>query len=171
MLSEGLQILREEVRAIQSVVGLAPNFICYPIPTNAIDFMARKGGNALGISTGGEPLFRKRYHLDSVPPSQRAKKEPSPVILISTGWSNASDDTAVQTMTTNVVQRTRSAARRAGVAHPYVYLNYAAAGRAEEVFAGYGQENVDRLREIQAAVDSDGVFTANGLWRGFMKLW
>lgn len=92
------------------------------------------------------------------------------VILLSTGWSNASDDTAVTTMTTNVVERTSSVARALGVAHPYLYINYAAGGRADEVFAGYGEENAQRLRKIQRSVDPAGVFTANGLWRGFMKL-
>lgn len=95
----------------------------------------------------------------------------SAVILVSTGWSNASDDTAVFTMTKNVVERMRSVARQAGVAHPYMYLNYASAGDAEKVFSGYGAANVERLKSIQAAVDPQGIFTASGLWRGFMKLW
>lgn len=92
------------------------------------------------------------------------------MILVSTGWSNANDDTTVATMTKNVIERTQSAAKHAGVAHPYLYLNYAAAGRSADVFAGYGQENAKRLQSIQRAVDPNGVFTANGLWRGFMKL-
>lgn len=58
-----------------------------------------------------------------------------------------------------------------GLRTPYLYLNYAAAGRAEEVFARYGEEDVDRLKKIQAAFDPNNVFTANGLWREFMKLW
>ena len=126
MLSQGLQIFREEVSAIKSVAGLAPNSICYPLPTNAIEFMKRRGGNALGIGLD-QLLF---------------------LILISTGWSNATDDTAVQTMTRNVVERTRSAARRTGVAHPYLYINYAATGRADEVFARYGEDNLARLRRM-----------------------
>lgn len=144
----GLQIFREEVSAIRSVSGLAPNFICYPLPTKAMAYMQRRGGNALGINLD-QPLF---------------------LILISTGWSNATDDTAVEIMTRNVVERTRSAAKKAGFAHPYLYVNYAAAGRAGEVFAGYGEESLARLRRIQAEVDPAGLFTANGLWRGFMKL-
>jgi hypothetical protein len=58
MLSQGLQIFREEVNAIKTVDGLAPNFICYPIPVNAIQYMKRRGGNALGIDQN-EPLFGK----------------------------------------------------------------------------------------------------------------
>ena len=110
--------------------------------------MKTRGGNALGIEQD-EPLF---------------------LILISTVWSNASDDTAVETMTRNVVERTKSVPRRAGVAHPYLYINYAAAGRADEVFAGYGGANLRRLRRVQKEFDPDGVFAASGLWRVFMKL-
>lgn len=73
-------------------------------------------------------------------------------------------------MTNNVIERLRSTASREGVAHPYLYLNYAAAGRAAEVFAGYGSSNGERLRAIQVALDPAGVFSASGLWRGFMKL-
>lgn len=73
-------------------------------------------------------------------------------------------------MTKNVVERARSAARRAGVFHPYKYLNYGSAGDADSIFSGYGAVNAKRLRNVQAAVDPRGIFTANGLWRGFMKL-
>lgn len=73
-------------------------------------------------------------------------------------------------MTSNVVERTRLAAEELGVAHPYLYINYAATGRADEVFAGYGEGNLERLRRIQREFDADGIFTSSGLWKGFMKL-
>lgn len=56
LLSKALAIFREEVRAIQSVEGLTPNFICYPLHSNAIARMKQRGGNALGIDEKG-PLF------------------------------------------------------------------------------------------------------------------
>lgn len=56
MLSAAVQIFREEVVAIKSVTGLAPNFFCYPLPAKAIEYMKRRGGNALGIESD-EPLF------------------------------------------------------------------------------------------------------------------
>jgi len=49
-------------------------------------------------------------------------------------------------------------------------MNYAWTGQADKVFAGYGESNAERLREIQRAVDPRGIFTLRGLWRGFMKL-
>ncbi|GME33568.1 putative FAD binding domain protein [Neofusicoccum parvum] len=148
LLTQGIQIFREEVAAIKTVEGLAPNFISYSIQRNAIAAMKQRGGNALGID----------------------QTEPLLIIFISTAWSSAQGDDDVTTMTTNVLDRINSAAEALGVDHPYRYINYAMDGQADEVFAGYGHANAQRLREIQRAVDPRGVFTSNGLWRGFMKL-
>lgn len=73
-------------------------------------------------------------------------------------------------MTATVLDRIAAAAQDLQVYHPYMYVNYAYAGQADKVFSGYGEENHQRLMEIQASVDPDGVFTSSGLWRGFMKL-
>ncbi|KAF9641043.1 FAD linked oxidase [Lasiodiplodia theobromae] len=148
LLTQCLSIFKEEVEAIKTVEGLAPNFITYPLQKNAIDAMKQRGGNALGIDQDG-PLF---------------------VILISSGWSNAEGDDAVTAMTVNTVNRIQEAAEALGVSHPYLYVNYAMADQAEAVFAGYGADNLQRLKQIQKSVDPQGVFTSQGLWTGFMKL-
>ncbi|KAJ5712161.1 FAD-binding domain-containing protein [Penicillium malachiteum] len=147
-LSQALEIFREEVEAIKTVAGLVPHFICYPMQKNTIRAMSQRGGNALGINTEG-PLL---------------------IILISTGWSNSTDDDAVNQMTANVVERLNGTAQNLGIATRYKYINYASAAQASEIFAGYGDENVQRLKSIQKAVDSHGVFTSEGLWHGFFKL-
>ncbi|KAL1849319.1 hypothetical protein Plec18167_000463 [Paecilomyces lecythidis] len=148
LLTRGIQIFRQEVEAIKDVQGLVPNFICYPIQRNAIAAMKRNGGNALGIDRDG-PLF---------------------IILISTAWSNKRDDAAVERMTGNVIRRLQAVAEDIGVGHRYIYINYASAAQADGIFSGYGEDNAQRLRVIQRAVDPYGVFTLRGLWRGFMKL-
>lgn len=73
-------------------------------------------------------------------------------------------------MMNNILRRIKTVAQDLGVAHRYLYINYAQAGQAEEVFAGYGENNAQRLRDIQSSVDPNGVFTSKGLWTGFMKL-
>lgn len=172
LLSQGLRIFRQEVEAIKNVNGLSTNFICYPIQRNAIAAMKRRGGNALGIDLEREePLFSMSSHLfwpgmvlfistDMV----------FLVILISTAWSDSDDDAAVNTMTANTIKRVESAAQNLGVANRYMYINYASAEQADAVFAGYGEANLQRLREIQKSVDPRGIFTSKGLWRGFVKL-
>jgi FAD/FMN-containing dehydrogenase len=73
-------------------------------------------------------------------------------------------------MTENTIQKLTSAAEKLGVANRYRYINYASAAQTDEVFPGYGGENMQRLKQIQMAVDPKGVFTSKGLWRGFRKL-
>ncbi|KAE8150283.1 FAD binding domain protein [Aspergillus avenaceus] len=148
LLARAVTIFEQEVQAIKSVECMVANFITYAVPRTAIAAMKQRGGNALGIH-GDQPLF---------------------LILISTAWSDASGDTAVNTMTENTIQRVKEAAASLGVANPFLYINYASAAQAPEVFAGYGEKNVQRLQEIQRAVDPRGVFTSQGLWTGFVKL-
>ena len=92
------------------------------------------------------------------------------VCFVSTSWTEAQGDSAVWDMTRNTVNRVKSLAREYNVSSDFTYMNYAWTGQADEVFAGYGESNAKRLREIQKAVDPRGIFTLRGLWRGFMKL-
>lgn len=58
LLSQGLEILRQEVVAIKAVPGIRTNFISYPMQRTAIAAMKQRGGNALGIGLErDEPLF------------------------------------------------------------------------------------------------------------------
>ncbi len=43
-----------------------------------------------------------------------------------------------------------------GLWHPYIYQNYA--GKGQDVFDGYGEENRKRLREIRGKYDPEEVF-------------
>lgn len=92
------------------------------------------------------------------------------VVLISTAWSKKADDAAVNRMTNNVITRVNATAQDLGVASRFKYMNYASAAQTNSVFAGYGDENVQRLKSIQKTVDPRGIFTSKGLWRGFVKL-
>lgn len=73
-------------------------------------------------------------------------------------------------MTNNVITRVNATAQDLGVASRFKYMNYASAAQTNSVFAGYGDENVQRLKSIQKTVDPRGIFTSKGLWRGFVKL-
>lgn len=73
-------------------------------------------------------------------------------------------------MTANVLARMEAYAQEFEIAHPYLYINYASAAQTDKVFAGYGEENVRRLKAVAREVDPEGVFSSEGLWRGFVKL-
>jgi FAD/FMN-containing dehydrogenase len=53
-----------------------------------------------------------------------------------------------------------------GLHHRYIYQNYA--NISQDVFAGYGEENRDRLRKIQRKYDPEGVFSR--LQPGYFKV-
>ena len=55
-----------------------------------------------------------------------------------------------------VRERWERVAKEMGLWHPYVYINYADV--EQDVFAGYGEENRERLRQIQRKWDPAGVF-------------
>lgn len=128
--------------------------------------MKQRGGNALGIDED-EPLFRA---LQLTVLSLLLNTDLISVILIATAWTDSSGDAAVNSMTENIVRRVNSAAEKLGVASRYRYINYASAAQTDEIFPGYGEQNMQRLKQIQKAVDPKGVFTSKGLWRGFRKL-
>lgn len=92
------------------------------------------------------------------------------VCFLSTAWTEAQGDSAVLDMARNTVNRVRSPAVGLGVSSDFVYMKYAWAGQANEVFAGYGEGITERLRGIQTTVDPQGIFTLQRLWSGFMKL-
>lgn len=73
-------------------------------------------------------------------------------------------------MTANVLSRMETYAQESEIAHPYLYINYASAAQADKVFAGYGEEDVRRLKAVAHEFDPEGVFSSDGLWRGFVKL-
>lgn len=90
--------------------------------------------------------------------------------MLSTAWTDASSDAAVNSMTEVTVQKVKALAEKLGVANRYCYINYASKAQTDEIFPGYGDQNLKKLKQIQKAVDPQGVFTSKGLWTGFRKL-
>ena len=81
-------------------------------------------------------------------------------------WSDPKDDEAMRTAGSNVIARAKVLAKEMGLHHRYLYQNYA--NGSQDVFMGYGEENRERLREIQRKYDPEGVF-----WRlqpGYFKV-
>jgi hypothetical protein len=88
------------------------------------------------------------------------------VLSISPRWSNAEDDETVHTAFGKFLDRSTALSKEMGLHHPYIYQNYANA--SQDVFAGYGEKNRRRLREIQKKYDQDGLLTR--LSKGYFKV-
>ncbi|KAL6405264.1 6-hydroxy-D-nicotine oxidase [Ilyonectria robusta] len=85
-----------------------------------------------------------------------------------TSWTTSALDNAAYALADDFIADFREAAESVNAFHPFVYINYA--NKGQDVFAGYGKENQQRLVEIQQAIDPRGVFTSSGLWTGFFKV-
>lgn len=141
-----LSIFMSEVLAIKKVAGILPVMVFQPIPTSMIKNSSKNSGNNLGLDEDAGPLL---------------------LMSTSTWWADPSQDELVLGTMENVIGRCAEKAQEMGTSHPYIYQNYAS--RAQEVFEGYGEENLQRLRAISERWDSDGVFQK--LQPGYFKLW
>ena len=75
------------------------------------------------------------------------------VWLISSGWSSAAADTAINTMTVNVANGMELAAKTFKVDRPYKYSKYASAPQAPGIFKSYGEKNMRRLIDVEKSVE------------------
>ncbi|EED20044.1 conserved hypothetical protein [Talaromyces stipitatus ATCC 10500] len=107
---------------------------------------ALNGTNSLGLKPGNARLIN---------------------VLLTTCWSNASDDAAVAAAAKSLISSIESATRAAGVYQNYKYYNYA--DISQEVISGYGSASVEELRTVSKKYDVYGVFQ-NSVPGGF-KLW
>lgn len=141
-----MSILAEEIEPLKNQSGFFPNVIIQPYNRGAIIAGRARGGNAYGIDVDG----------------------PLSIVLLTSVWDDAADDAAQYAFAERFVARATQASADAGLAHPWLYVNYAYT--SQEPFASYGDENHARLKAIQKAVDPRGVFSSQGLSKGYFKL-
>ncbi|KAI1776587.1 FAD-binding domain-containing protein [Hypoxylon cercidicola] len=143
---QGIQIFKNNVQALGNATGVGAELITYSIPTQAVQNMKLRGGNALGIDVEGHLVIN----------------------LLSLSWTNSADDDAAYAFADRFIGEFRQAAESLDKFHPFIYINYA--NKGQDVFSGYGEENKQKLIAIQKEIDPEGIFTSTGLWRGFFKV-
>ena len=154
---------REEVSSIKDALGLQIYIVYNPLTVSTIQKMSRRGGNALGIRPGDGPLTSKLNHVLF---SQTRACLIISVVNINLHWSNDSDTEKMRSFMRRLRHRIRHAAASMDMLHPYLFQNHAF--EEDDIFAGYGEENRNRLIRIRGAVDPDGVFAR--LQSGYYKL-
>ena len=169
-MSEILNIFISETEPIKNVPGLTPILVIQPINQfnrDEISIFSKNGGNCLGLSPEDGPLVCEYYLLAINNQLCRSLIQgEKKVFSVAHRWSNAEDDEAVQTATSNIISRTRALAKEMNVLHRFVYQNYA--NRSQDVYGAYGEENREKLLRIQRKYDPDGIFTR--LQPGYFKL-
>jgi len=159
-MSKLVDIYIAEMDAIKRVVGLLPSLIMQIITRDEILAFQRNGSNALGITDKDGPLLRR------FPIQGKSHAEYFEVINSAIRWNNAEDDNTVKDAGNKIIDRALTLARDMGVHHRFIYQNYA--NQTQDVFAGYGGKNRERLRQIQRKYDPEGLFTR--LQPGYFKL-
>ncbi len=154
----------EEVEAVKYVNGNRPSMIVQPINLDEISLNQKNGGNPLGIAVEDGPLVcMSSPPLRFETPIAHYYKTVFSIVFL---WSNAADDVIMRKAGENFLHRTIAKAKEMGLYHRYMYQNYA--DPSQDVFAGYGDVNREKLRGIQKKYDPEGVFSK--LQPGYFKV-
>lgn len=144
-----LDLFVEEANSVKNISEFLPVAVMQPLSRTMIKHMKKRGGNALGIAQSGVK---------------------GSLIIFSTSWKwkQASDDERSYAAYYRFMEKAEAVAKEMGLWLPYKYINYAEA--TQDVWAGYGEENLRELRRVQREVDPNGVFARGGLGGGYFKL-
>jgi hypothetical protein len=83
-------------------------------------------------------------------------EEPLVNVSFTVNWAQARDDETVQAITRGAIEQIDAFAAEHGTGHRYRYLNYC--GPWQSPFNGYGQDNLEFLRQTSWAYDPEGLF-------------
>ncbi|KAH6714272.1 hypothetical protein BKA61DRAFT_643878 [Leptodontidium sp. MPI-SDFR-AT-0119] len=145
LLDEIMDIFIQEIEPIRAVKKCRPTIVVQPLDIDELGHSFRRGGNSLGIDVEDVPLI-----IFSI-------------VLI---WADPADDVLMKGAGTRLLQRSIALAKEMNLYHPYIYQNYA--DISQDVFAGYGKGNREKMRAVQRKYDPEGVFSR--LQPGYFKI-
>ncbi|KAH9211970.1 hypothetical protein DL95DRAFT_436978 [Leptodontidium sp. 2 PMI_412] len=144
LLDKIMDIFIHEIEPIRAVKKCRPTIVVQPLDIDELGHSFRRGGNSLGIDVEDVPLI-----IFSI-------------VLI---WADPADDVLMKGAGTRLLQRSIALAKEMNLYHPYIYQNYA--DISQDVFAGYGKGNREKMRAVQRKYDPEGVFSR--LQPGYFK--
>ncbi|KAF7588714.1 hypothetical protein BBP40_005315 [Aspergillus hancockii] len=133
------------LEGVMGVEGVNPALVFHPFTMNILGSMGRNGGNALGLDQEGGALV---------------------VVQVACWWERSGDDEVVYDWLRGFWGVVMAEARRRGVYHEFVYMNYASG--FQDVVGGYGDGSRGRLVGVAARYDPTDVFAR--LQPGYFKL-
>ncbi|GAB1194205.1 hypothetical protein APSETT444_003446 [Aspergillus pseudonomiae] len=128
-----------------NISGGNPVIIYQALTEPMLANMTKFGGNALGLDTSQGPLI---------------------LFNMAFWWDNAADDNAVYAFIYDYFKVITEEAKKRGIAHQYIYMNYGS--QFQDVIAGYGADSKARLQKVAATYDPRGVYQT--LQPGYFKL-
>lgn len=143
------EIVRGYFEQIKDVEGLYVNGNFQPLYRNMIKQMSKRGGNSLPVDADDGPMW---------------------LLGLAANWDRPQDDDFMSGLMKQTFDAIEATTKKHNVYHPYKYFNYAAAWQVEDVWAGYKDAELERLRRLQREYDPDQVFVSGGLSGGSLKL-
>ena len=137
------------VPLVKNIPGIRPAMVMQP--TFANQQRTKKGGNALNIAAAADSDANAMNH-----------------VLFPWAWDDAKDDAFLNSILKSAVEQGEAWAKELGVYHPFIYANYAAPW--QDIWRGYGEENIKDLKKLQRRYDPEELFTKGGLCGGGFKL-
>ncbi|KAF5871437.1 putative fad binding domain protein [Botrytis fragariae] len=125
-------VYQDAISSLRGVKGLVWTLVMQPLLPDWV----RKGcANPLGLHNTNEPLV---------------------IVSFTVNWPNNRHDEVVKKTTRRAIEEIEHIAKKNGTGHKWKYLNYCA--EWQRPFDGYGEENVNFLRDVSRAYDSEGLF-------------
>ncbi|KAF1992666.1 FAD-binding domain-containing protein [Amniculicola lignicola CBS 123094] len=135
LMKELHQIWLEILEPLRPLKGFIFSYGYFPLTKALLRNSKEAGDNAKDIDPVDGPLF---------------------VVLINPTWDLSENDDQVYSAVEDLLQRLKKTASEKGLLHRYIFTNYAY--HKEEVLAGYGEQSVNRLREVSQKYDPEGIF-------------
>ncbi|KAL3421639.1 FAD binding domain-containing protein [Phlyctema vagabunda] len=135
MMNKAIEAFNGTIAPIMDVPGLQTSLVFQPIPVAITEKSGHAGGNSLGLDATAGPLV---------------------LALIVTTYASATDDSRVTEANRLALDGIDTAAKEAGLYHPFIYLNYAASH--QDPIAGYGTASRAHLQRTSRKYDPSGVF-------------
>ncbi|KAM0807321.1 putative Oxidoreductase FAD-binding protein [Seiridium cardinale] len=138
MMASIYQISQTVVKPLTAISAIKWSLSFQPVPTVLLSKAASTGGNSLGLDASDGNLFN---------------------VLLTASWDDAADDALISTQAKALFDQAEVEAKDLDVAHPYLYLNYAAPW--QDPMSGYGAESKANLQTVSKKYDPAGVFQKN----------
>ena len=126
---------QRSLEALKSADGFMFSLGFFPLTKALLQNSKLAGGNAMSIDPADGPLL---------------------IVLINPTWNLAEDDERIHKAVEDLLVTFRELASAKGLLHRYVFTNYAY--QREDLFKGYGEDGLKRLKETSKKFDPDGIF-------------
>ncbi|KAF2102206.1 FAD-binding domain-containing protein [Rhizodiscina lignyota] len=125
------QMAKEMVDELKDIFpGFAAAVAFHPFPKQAFSQSKKSGGNSLGLSEEDGDICKTFAYMM---------------------WDSAKDDEKVKAAMKDLIERGKTEAVRRGLLKDYVPISYAAPW--QDVFGGYGKENLEAMRQASKKYD------------------